>query len=90
MAKKLKTWGIDWKHIKSGTYRLYEDDLPKSFEVIRNKEGKWFIRGSTYDGINRKTTRKAIGNFDTAKQAMEIAEKIYSRKEHTYYKGIFQ
>lgn len=79
MPKKLKLYGIDWKHTSEGVYRLYEDQIPRSIEVVRNKERKWFIRGSKYDGINRKTTRKAIGYFDTAKAARTVAEKIYEQ-----------
>ncbi len=87
---KLKhRWGLEWAHTQKGEYTLFCDQSYTDFRVKQTSNGKWFVKYSNYDGLQQKSTYKGMGQFDTAKEAMEFAEKVYKIKE-TPYRSIFR
>ena len=88
MVKLKHRWGLEWAHTQKGEYTLYCDESCTGFSVKQNADGKWFVKYSSYDGIQQKTSYKGMGQFDTAKDGMEFAEKVYNNKQS--YRSIFR
>lgn len=89
MVKLKHRWGLEWAHVQKGEYRLYCNELYTDFSVKQNADGKWFVKYSSYDGIQQKTSYKGMGQFDTVKEGMEFAEKVYNKKQSPY-RSIFR
>lgn len=88
MVKLKYNRGLEWAHTQKGEYTLFCDQLYTDFRVKQASNGKWFVKYSNYDGLQQKSSYKGMGQFDTAKEGMEFAEKVYNKKQS--YRSIFR